>query len=287
MVKRYFSLLKNIIHAIGITKKDKAKGVYHIKTWRGGRLHRIIGINNALKVRELTVTGKISVTDLYFIQHMDNLEVLNLRNAIYLRKKQNEARKNRIRRNLVKKKKHLKEIWFPCSMKSVPSELFRDCMELERVILPPSIKIISSHAFSNSGIKELTIPSSVNSIEPYAFDNCRYLEKVQVEDSDRPLKWKGEQFKNCPALHEIYLGRNSNFEYALATNVTLHRLVLGKTINDLNFDIQHTRDLVCLMKRPPHLTHHITAENIFVKKNFEHYWLAPGWNQKKLIKMDS
>ena len=287
MVKSYLSILWNMFCSAGFTKTNQTKGIYHIKTWKGGRLHRIIGINNVLQVKELTVNGKINVTDLYFIQHMNNLEILNLKNAIYLRKKENEAGKNQLRRNLVKQKKHLKEIWFPNSMKSVPSELFRNCMELERVVLPNSIKTICCHAFSDSGIKEITIPPSVNTIEPYAFDNCRKLEKIRVEDSERLLRWKGKQFRNCPALHEIYLGRNSTFEYALTTNAEIKKLVLGKTVNNLNFDIQQTQNLVCLMKRPPHLTNDIQAEHIYVKRNFEHYWLDPKWNKKKLIKLRS
>lgn len=285
MVKRYFNLLKNIICSIGITKRSKTNGVYDIRTLQGGRLHKIIGINNVMQVKKLSVTGKINVTDLYFILHMDNLEILDLKNAIYLRKEQNEAEKNRLRRDLVKKKKHLKEISFPSSMKSVPSGLFRNCMELEHVILPNSVKTICSHAFSNSGIREVSIPTSVNTIKPCAFDNCKNLERVKIEDSKNLLKWKGEHFKNCPSLREIYLGRNSPFEYTLITGAPLNKLVLGKDINNLNFDIHNTNELVCLMKHPPHLPNTIAAQNIYIKHNFELYWLHPEWNKRNLIAM--
>lgn len=93
MVKNYFSLLKRMVSSIRNTKRNEAKGIYHIKTWKGGRLIKAIGINKVMQVKELKVTGKIDVTDLYFIQHMDNLEVLNLKDAIYLRKKTGRGRK--------------------------------------------------------------------------------------------------------------------------------------------------------------------------------------------------
>lgn len=285
MVKSYFYLLANIIRSVGGIKKDRTKGIYRITTWKGGQVHKIIGIANALKVKELTVAGKINITDLYFIQHMDNLEILNLQNAIYLRRKKNEAARNRLRRNLVRKKKHLKEIWFPRSMRSVPPEMFKNCTELEHVILPDSVKIICSHAFSHSGIREVTIPASVRSVEPNAFDNCLRLEKIRVADSRHEIRWKGEQFRHCPALHEIYLGRNSMFEYALTTDADIHRLVVGKRVSNLNFDVRHTRDLVCLMKQPPHLGATVKAENFYVKRNFEHYWLHPEWNKKNITKL--
>ena len=216
---------------------------------------------------------------------MDNLEILNLKNASYSNKKQNEIKINHLRRKLLKDKKHLKEIWFPNSMKSVSEDLFRECINLKHVVLSNNIKVIKNHAFYNSGITELIIPASVVSIEPHAFDNCPYLEKVWVEDSDKLLIWKGTQFKNCPSLHEIYLGRNSKFEYALTINATIDKLILGKNINNLNFDIHEIKELVCLMKKPPYMSHPITAENVLIQKNFDQFWLHPQWSQKQLIKM--
>lgn len=287
MVKTYFCLLKNIVHSIGITKGNYTNGVYNIRTVKGGRLHKIIGIEHALQVKELTVTGKINVMDLYFILHMDNLEVLNLRNAIYpKRQRKDEMEKSRLRREMLRNKKHLKEIWFPNSLKSVPCELFKDCIALEHVILPKSVKTICSHAFSNSGIKELVIPASVEAVEASAFDNCRNLKQIKVEDSEKLLKWKGEQFRYCPNLQEIYLGRNSAIEYALITDAPVNRLVLGENIHNMNFDIINTKNLICLMKHPPRLPNYISAENVYVKQNFEHYWLHPEWNKRKLIKMN-
>lgn len=285
MIKRYLNSLNNIIRAIGKPSKRQHKGIYHIRTWRGGKLYKIIGIQNVLQVKELTVVGKINMTDLYFILHMDNLEILNLKNATYTNAKQNKEKINQLRRNLVSNKKHLKEVWFPASMKSVPNGLFQDCMNLEHVILPPYIKTIGNYAFCNSGIKEITIPSSVISIESHAFDNCPYLEKIKIEDSNKLLTWKGIQFNNCPSLQEIYLGRNSRFEYALTINTSLNQLILGEYITHLNFDIYEIKNIVCLMKKPPHICNHITAENILVQKNFDQFWLHPQWNQKQLIPM--
>lgn len=283
MIKNNFkNLLKKVLPHIHKTKENKEKGIYHIRTWFGGQLYKIIGIKNALNVKELTVSGKINMSDFYFILHMDNLEKLNLKDATYLDKTQNETKINQLRRGLVKHKKHLTEIWFPNSMKYVPDGLFQDCRELKRIVLPTCIRSIGNHAFYNSGIKELVIPTSVDSIGPHAFDNCPDLEKVRVEDSKKLLMWEGAQFNNCPSLQEIYLGRNSLFEYALSMNKTLRKLVLGKTVNNLNFDIQHVITMICKMKKPPHISNHISVEKILVEKNFHLFWLHPLWNQENL-----
>lgn len=284
MIKSNINLLKKIIPYIPVKRdrEDREKGFYHIRTWFGGKLYKIIGIKNALQVKELTVTGNINLSDFYFILQLDNLEILNLKDAIYLGSKQDETKLNQLRRNLVKHKEHLKEIWFPSSMKYVPEGLFHDCMELRRIVLPTCIKSIGNHAFYNSGIKEITIPTSVDSIGTNAFDNCPYLEKVRVEDSKKLLMWEGAQFKNSPSLQEIYLGRNSLFEYALSMNKTLSKLVLGKTVNNLNFDIQHVITMICQMEKPPHISNHISVEKVLVEKNFHLFWLHPLWNQENL-----
>lgn len=284
MTKGKFNLLKRMIPCIKTTNEDRERGIYHIKSWFGGKLCKVIGIKNALQVKELTVSGKINLTDFYFILHMDNLEILNLKDATYIGKKQNATKLNQLRRSLVKNKRHLREIWFPDSMRFVPDGLFQDCTTLKYVVLPTHIRTIGDHAFYNCGIEKVVIPASVASVGANAFDNCQNLEKVQVKDSKRLLMWKGTQFNNCPSLQEIYLGRNSIFEYALSMNATLGRLVLGKHINNLNFDIQHVIDMVCLMKKPPHKSQRLSAENVLVEKNFNLFWLHPQWNLENLCR---
>lgn len=140
MVRKYFNILRNTILATGITKKNFHNNTYVIRTLRGGRLHKMIGINNVKKVKKLTIFGKINVNDLYFIQHMDNLECLNLQKTIYLRKIKNDAIKSKLRRDLVKKKQYLKKIYFPNSIRTVPSGLFYNCQKLELVILPNKLR---------------------------------------------------------------------------------------------------------------------------------------------------
>lgn len=278
-------MLNSMVRSMGMNKQNMANGVFHVKALRAGKLHKMIGMDNVLRVKSLTIVGQINVTDIYFILHMDNVEYLNLKDAIYLRKEPNESEKKWLRRELLSKKKKLKEIWFPASMTSVTSGLFKDCMELEKVVLPKTVTSISSYAFSNSGIRELVIPTSVKVIEPCAFDNCSRLEKVTVEDSKELLKWKGEQFRNCPNLKKIHLGRNSTFEYALITYTNIDCLELGKEICHMNFEVKNIRDMVCLMKRPLKLPKNIVAETIYIKHNFELFRLSPEWYKRNLQKM--
>ena len=178
---------------------------------------------------------------------------------------------------MLKPKYFLKDI-FILSAEKQPIKL-----SWRKIVCLP-IKTICSNAFGNSGIKELIIPASVNTIEPHAFDNCSMLEKVIIKDANKPLKWKGMQFNNCPKLHEIHLGRNSQFEYSLIANTQLKQLVLGKGIREINFDIQNIENLICLMKKPPHLPKNVKANNIYLKYNFDLYWVHPAWNKRNLQK---
>lgn len=289
-MRKYLKLLKGIIHSIYCypTKNNHQNGIYEICLSRGGQLHKKIGIHQAENVKCLTVKGIINITDLFFMQHMDNLEMLDLKQAVYLRKKQNEASRNRLRKNLLGEGRKLRKIWLPNSMGSIPAELFKNCHALEEVVIPHSVKLIGSAAFRNSGIKRISIPSSVKLIGHGAFDHCENLESVKIEDSRSYLKWKGEQFKHCHKLKDIYLGRNSVYEYALNTEAKVERMILSNHIGHINFDVPNIEVLECRMKKPPHIfRQHISPLcKVIVTNNFELFWIDPQWNKMNLIQQE-
>lgn len=53
---------------------------------------------------------------------------------------------------------------------------------VEKTIIPSSIKIISSYSFSNSTIKSISIPKSVTQINEGAFYFCFQLQNVEIEN---------------------------------------------------------------------------------------------------------
>lgn len=84
MVKKYINTVKGIFYVIssGRSSKDMFTGIFNLNLYKGGVLRKEIGINNLLKVRHLKINGFINIDDLYFMQYMDNLEVLDLSNII-------------------------------------------------------------------------------------------------------------------------------------------------------------------------------------------------------------
>lgn len=249
MVKKYINTVKGIFYVIssGRSSKDMFTGIFNLNLYKGGVLRKEIGINNLLKVRHLKINGFINIDDLYFMQYMDNLEVLDLSNIIYHRKKIHEGEKLKLRKNLLKRKKKLTTIHLPEFISYIPDNFFYDCKNLQKVVIPGSVKIIGCNAFSGSGINEILIPNSIERIDHGAFDNCKNLESVIVEDGKKLISWKGIQFYNCPSLKTVYIGRNFKEEDTLISHQGIDELRLGCLVNNINFDFDFVNKLICEM----------------------------------------
>ncbi|MBO6167754.1 MAG: protein kinase [Kiritimatiellae bacterium] len=58
---------------------------------------------------------------------------------------------------------------------------FKDCSELNEIVLPRTLKRIGKRAFMHChGLKEITLPPSVESIGLWAFNHCYNLQKVDL-----------------------------------------------------------------------------------------------------------
>ena len=74
----------------------------------------------------------------------------------------------------------------------------------DEIILPPTIKTISTNAFKgNKDIISIVIPETIEKIEPEAFSNCTKLEKVIIHANISELSYK--TFYYCKSLTEIQL----------------------------------------------------------------------------------
>lgn len=64
-------------------------------------------------------------------------------------------------------------------------EAFRNCKNLDTVILPSSVRLIGYRAFENSGLKYLHIPNGVHTIELEAFKGCEGLSSLIIPHTVR------------------------------------------------------------------------------------------------------
>jgi hypothetical protein len=80
---------------------------------------------------------------------------------------------------------------------------------LTSIILPSSITLIGSSAFSNcKELKTVIIPSSVKSIENYAFANCSSLETISIPSSVTNIAYN--PFQGCKCLISVD-SNNTNY----------------------------------------------------------------------------
>lgn len=78
--------------------------------------------------------------------------------------------------------------------------------EVTNVVIPSSVKIIETHAFSGCDVLEsLTLSEGVEEINDYAFADCPKLALVSLPDSIREIG--SGSFRNCPSLMLTYKGQ--------------------------------------------------------------------------------
>jgi len=117
-----------------------------------------------------------------------------------------------VRKNQFNGKSFLKTVSFNGRIVSIKAGAFRDCKNLERIILPSSLETIERYAFC--GCENLTealpedgtgkVPSIIT-IESFAFQNCISLERIILPDS---LQEMGiSVFENCSSLVKVEIPR--------------------------------------------------------------------------------
>lgn len=79
------------------------------------------------------------------------------------------------------------------------------------VVVPDTVSIIGSQAFSGTAVQTVKIPDSVHTIEAYAFSDCSALRKVDLPSS--PLKIGNRAFFRCRVLKEMQLPAEVTLPY--------------------------------------------------------------------------
>ena len=62
----------------------------------------------------------------------------------------------------------------------IPAGYFKNCIALEEVTLPSTLKIIGSEAFEGTNLKQIVIPHDVEALELNTFRYCNQLKKVII-----------------------------------------------------------------------------------------------------------
>ena len=92
-----------------------------------------------------------------------------------------------------------KEFAIPDGVTSIDRSAFRDCNNLERVVISNGVTSIGDDAFYGCrGLTSVTIPDSVTTIGGNAFENCTSLTDVTIPENVSNIG--GYAFANCTSL---------------------------------------------------------------------------------------
>ena len=140
----------------------------------------------------------------------------------------------RFSRNYAKLGK-LRILEIPQSIESIPDNYFKDCVNLQSVIISEGVTRIGEHSFANCRkLREITIPGSVKSIGKGAFENCQSLSKVIIAEGTTEI---GEEaFKNCKSLKSVSIADSVTEigEAAFYECSSLETIVLPKRLHSIS-----------------------------------------------------
>lgn len=133
----------------------------------------------------------------------------------------------------------------PEGMTEIPDKVFKDCYDLQKVILPESVKKIGESAFENcSSLKAIEIPLGVEEIDREAFSNSA-LESIAL-----PPKLKCVEpgtFNNCENLTSVTLNEGlEEIEDCAFAGTAITELTMPSTLKKIGIRAFDCHGLISL-----------------------------------------
>lgn len=161
---------------------------------------------------------------------------------------------------------NLKEVSIPPSVTTILDNAFDGCKSLSSITIPSTVTSIGSFAFHKcSSLIEITIPDSVVDIHPNAFSGCSSLKNIKCLSTDKITCIPDFAFEGCSSLEEfqiplsaIYIGNDS-----FAGCYSLKEIVITRFVTYIgNNAFSHCHSLTNVII--PYSVNHI-GENAFSK----------------------
>jgi hypothetical protein len=135
--------------------------------------------------------------------------------------------------------KNIKRAFLSHYVWKIPSDCFRDCINLEEFYFSPKylVGFIDDYAFFGSGLKTINIKHDVYLIGAHAFSNCQELVSVNLPEG---LGFIGMNcFENCVLLEEIKIPSTVTHigHRAFHGCRSLKKIILPKHLEKFGFDI--------------------------------------------------
>jgi hypothetical protein len=84
----------------------------------------------------------------------------------------------------------------------IGSNAFWGAVNLRKINIPNSVKVIEANAFSDTGLESISLPSSIDYIFDNAFSRCKSLKTANL--SKTKIKFVYAYFKGCEKLEDVY-----------------------------------------------------------------------------------
>lgn len=97
-------------------------------------------------------------------------------------------------------------VHIPYGVEEICSKAFANVSGVNEIIIPTTVKVIRTKAFSESEISTINITGNIEVIEKYAFEDCKKLESVLFTSSN-PIIGEG-LFKKCINLKHVELSND-------------------------------------------------------------------------------
>ncbi len=120
------------------------------------------------------------------------------------------------------------------SLVEIPKETFKNCVALEGITIPASVRTLGANAFTNSGIKTLTVPATLTSFNSSPFKDCKRLEKVVFAEGCALLT--GSMFSGCENLKSVTLASTiTNIgASAFADCTSIKEIIIPMAVSTIN-----------------------------------------------------
>ncbi len=101
---------------------------------------------------------------------------------------------------------NLKKVILPPTVKSIHNDAFKGCCNLSEINFPDAIEYIGCSCFENSGLKELKLPESLKEVLDYTFKDCKNLSEVYIPLSVETIYYSA--FENCDNIWHVVISES-------------------------------------------------------------------------------
>ena len=121
------------------------------------------------------------------------------------------------------------ELQYFTALNAIDAGAFRDCVALQSVRLPASVRFIRGNAFRHTAIERFTFPGTVAGLGDHFLEDCPRLETVIFESRlpQNNMTEESTPFVNCPRLTTIFVPYFS-----------IDQLRRGKQVKDSGIDLE-------------------------------------------------